>query len=254
MFHELIQIDVRQLVLRLVGAIELAHTPHCLRNIFDGALNGAQVLAGAGAETDFLFQQRFGVEGHRRNRIVDVMRHTAGHLAERAQALLLHGRLLALAQIVVGLLQVRVQLQLMRRQRDVFAQLPQEFAFRRTETIDLPARGDEHAEHFVFRQQRRDDQRTQAAAREAQRELKLRGSGVRLIHQLSLHAARKAGADGNSLVPGQSQFRRHRTAVDAGGHDIERFTLRPVQAHRPPGGGSSLGKCSADPGVRRWRA
>ena len=51
------------------------------------------------------FRAGFGVESHGRNGVVDVVRDAAGHLAQRAQPLLLHDRLLGLAQIVIGLLQ-----------------------------------------------------------------------------------------------------------------------------------------------------
>ena len=68
------------------------------------------------------------VERHRRDRVVDVVRDAARHLAERAQPLLLHHRLLRLAQVVVGPLQRVVELRLVGGQRDVLAELPQEFA------------------------------------------------------------------------------------------------------------------------------
>ena len=50
-------------------------------------------------------EQRLGVQRHRRDRVVDVVRDAARHLPERAQALLLHHGLAALAQIVIGFLQ-----------------------------------------------------------------------------------------------------------------------------------------------------
>ena len=82
-------------------------------------------------------QQRFGVERHRRNGVVDVVRDAAGHLAQGAQALLLHDGLLGLAQIVVGLLQGAVELRLMGGQRDVLAQLAQKLAFAAAEAVRL---------------------------------------------------------------------------------------------------------------------
>ena len=85
--------------------------------------------AARSAEVRLAFQQRFGIQRHRRNRVVDVVRDAARHLAERAQPLLLHHGVLGLLQIVVGLLQRAVELRLVRGQRDVLAELPQEFAF-----------------------------------------------------------------------------------------------------------------------------
>ena len=51
------------------------------------------------------------------------MRDAACHLTQRPQPFLLHHRLLRLPQVVISLLQRRVKLRVMRRQRDVFAQL-----------------------------------------------------------------------------------------------------------------------------------
>ena len=73
-----------------------------------------------------MLEQRLGVERDRRDGVVDVVRDAARHLAERAQALLLHHRLLALPQLVVRLLQRRVELRLMSGERHVVAQLAQE--------------------------------------------------------------------------------------------------------------------------------
>jgi len=59
-----------------------------------------------------------------------------------AQAFLLHHRLLALAQIVVSLLQRRMDLRLVRRQCDVFAHLPERLTFVAGETVRLLPGGD----------------------------------------------------------------------------------------------------------------
>ena len=67
------------------------------------------------------------------------MRDAARHLAERAQALLLHDLLLRLAQVVVGLLQGAVQLRLVRGQRGVLAGLAQELAFAAAEGVGARA-------------------------------------------------------------------------------------------------------------------
>ena len=97
------------------------------------------------------------------------MRDAAGDLAERAQPLLLHHGLLGLAQILVGALQRFVEPRLVRGQRHVAGELPQEFAVVAAERVDAPL-GDEHdAEHFALDHQRRRHQRAQAAAREPRR-------------------------------------------------------------------------------------
>ena len=63
------------------------------------------------------------------------MRDAARHLAERAQALLLHDLLLRGAQVVVGALQRAVQLRLVRGERGVLAGLAQEFALAAAEGV-----------------------------------------------------------------------------------------------------------------------
>ena len=86
-------------------AVKLPHARHGMRHVFDGVLDGVQIIAGARAEVRLVFQQGFGVKRDGRNGVVDVVGDAAGHLAEGAEAFLLHDGLLRLAQIVVGLLQ-----------------------------------------------------------------------------------------------------------------------------------------------------
>ena len=152
--------------LRLARAIELAHARDRLRDVVDGALDGLELLAPALAQSRFAFQQRFGVQRHGRDGVVDVVRDAAGHLPQRAQPLLLHHLLLGLAQVVVGLLQGAVELRLVRGQRGVFAGLAQEFALAAAEGVGVAARADQHAEHLALDQERRDHERAQAGARE----------------------------------------------------------------------------------------
>ena len=87
------------------------------------------------------------------------MRDTAGHLAECAQALLLHDCVLRLPQVVVGMLERAVQLSLVRGERDVLTQLLQELAVGAGEGMSLPSRCDERSEHLVLDDQRCDDER-----------------------------------------------------------------------------------------------
>ncbi len=97
------------------------------------------------------------------------MGDAAGHLTERSQPLLLHHGLLGLAQVIVGLLQRAVQFGLLRRQRHMGAELPQELAVTAAEGFWQPACDHQDAEHAAFRPQRRHHDGTQAAAREALR-------------------------------------------------------------------------------------
>jgi hypothetical protein len=83
------------------------------------------------------------------------MGNAAGHLAKDAQTFLLHYPLLRLAQIVVRLLQRGAEFHLMRGQRDMFAQLPQKFAFSAAKAVMFSASGDKHPENLVFNAQRR---------------------------------------------------------------------------------------------------
>ena len=98
------------------------------------------------------------------------MRDAAGHLAEGAQTLLLHDRVLRLPQVVVGMLERAVQLSLVRGERDVLTELLQELAVGAGEGMRLPSRRDERPEDLVLDDQRCDDERAQIAAGQALRE------------------------------------------------------------------------------------
>jgi hypothetical protein len=63
------------------------------------------------------------------------VRDAARHLAEGAQALLLHDLLLRGAQVVIGALKRGIQLRLVRRERGVLHRLPDEFAFAAAEGL-----------------------------------------------------------------------------------------------------------------------
>ena len=119
----------------LALAIELAHARDGLADVVDRATDDSQLVASLRAHLRFRLQQRIGVERDRRDRVVDVVSDAARHLAERAQPLLLQDGVLALAQILIGLLQPRVQLRLVRGERDVLAELPQELAIAAAETL-----------------------------------------------------------------------------------------------------------------------
>ena len=147
-----VQIDLRERRLPVLRPVELAHALHGLADVGDRAPDDVQIAARALRQAAFVLQQRIGVERDGRDRVVDVVRDTARHLAERTQALLLHHRLLALPQLVVRLLQRRVELRLMSGERDVIAQLPQELALVAGERFRFLARRDQHAEHGALRE------------------------------------------------------------------------------------------------------
>ena len=63
-----------------------------------------QIVPGIPAKVRRRGQQQFGIGDNRRQRVVDVMRHAAGHLAQGAKAFLLHDHLLGAAQFIVGFL------------------------------------------------------------------------------------------------------------------------------------------------------
>ena len=159
------------------------------------------------------------------------MGDTAGHLAQRAQPLLLHHGLLRLAQVVISLLQSGANLRLVGRQRNVLAQLPEKLAVSAAEAIRFAARGDENSEHLAFHQQGRGYQGAQAAAREPLRKGELQLADVRLIHQLAAHAAGEAVlVDGDPGLLGHGQIHRQRLAADAHPTDGEHFGRLIVEA------------------------
>ena len=105
----------------LALAVEFPHSRNSLRDVFDGVLCDLQVASGAFAEIRLLLKKRLGIKRDRRNRIIDIVGNSAGHLAECTQSFLLHHGLLGLAKIVVGDLQRVIQVRLMRSQRHVLA-------------------------------------------------------------------------------------------------------------------------------------
>src|SRR5579871_3811636 len=132
--------------------IELPHARDRLRNVVDGALNDLQKSASLRTQALLALQERICVERHRRYRVVDVMRDPARHLSERTESLLLHHSLLRLLQVLVCALQGGMSLGLMARQRDMLAQLTQEFTFAAGEAVGLATSSDQYAKYFAFHQ------------------------------------------------------------------------------------------------------
>src|SRR5258708_3753669 len=98
-------------------------------------LSDLQITACPCTEIRLFLQQRLGVQGYRGNGVVDVVRNSASHLSQRPQSLLLHHALLAVAEVVVGLLQSAIQVGLVRSQRHVLAQVTDEFAVRTAKAV-----------------------------------------------------------------------------------------------------------------------
>ena len=177
------------------------------------------------------FEQRFGVKRHGRYGVVDVVRDAARHLAESAQAFLLHDLLLRGAQVVIGLLKGGVQLRLVRGQRGVFHGLAQEFALAAAEGVRGAPRRDQHAEDLALDQQRRDDQRAHAGARQPRRKRERRVRDVRLVNQLTLDATRQPVlVDGNVRAFDHVEPARHRFGAGADAAHGEPVLANFVQA------------------------
>ena len=194
--------------------VELAHALHGLADVGDRAPDDVQIAARAIRQAAFVLQQRIRVQRDGRDRVVDVVRDTARHLAERTQAFLLHHCLLALPQVVVRLLQSRVELRLMCGERDVIAQLSQELALVAGERSRFLASDDQHTEHGALRKQRRDHQRAQPRVDETSREVAVGLSDVRLVDQLTFHARRQSIAvDGDAFVLRHRQLLRDGVAA-----------------------------------------
>ena len=75
-------------------------------NVSAGGADMLEVLLSGGTQAVLCAQHQVGKSDHRGEGVVDVMRDAAGHLAQRLEPLLLHDRLLGLAQLLVGLAQV----------------------------------------------------------------------------------------------------------------------------------------------------
>ena len=80
----------------------------------------------------------------------------------------------------------------MRAERYVLAQLAQELAIGAAEGLGRVTRCDQHAEHALFHQQRRDHERVQPCPGEALRKRELQVAGIRLVDELAADAARQS--------------------------------------------------------------
>ena len=83
-------------------AVELLHAATVWATPSMASLDDRQGFCDRAAQSGVPFQERLGVERGGGEGVVDVVRYAAGHLAQDAQFLLSHDRLLGLAQFVVG--------------------------------------------------------------------------------------------------------------------------------------------------------
>ncbi len=119
----------------------------------------------------------------------------------------------------------------MRRQRDVFAQLPQELAFAAAEAVRFPASGNKDAEDLAFNQERRRHKRMQPRRSEFLRKGHLHVRDIGLIDQLPASATAQAvGIDGNVGLLGQGQLKRQWLASHAHVNDCQLLPCRVVVA------------------------
>jgi len=87
------------------AAIESRMPRDGLSDVLDGGLNGDQTAARRSLKPARA-PTALGVQRRRGDRVVDIVRDTARHLPQRPQRSCWHDRLLRLAQIVVGALQL----------------------------------------------------------------------------------------------------------------------------------------------------
>jgi hypothetical protein len=152
LLYQEVHIHRGQCQLHITLAVKFPHPRNRCRHIIDGALDHLKTIPAVRAHVRLRLQQRFSIERYRRQRVVDIVRNAARHLAERAQPLLLHHGLLALAQVVVSLLQFSVQLRLLGRQCNMLAQLPQKLAIPAAKAVRLLAGDGKDAEHRLLSQ------------------------------------------------------------------------------------------------------
>jgi hypothetical protein len=219
---QIVEVHRRELHLRFARPIELAHAHHRRGHIVDRTLDDLQVPAALRAQGRFPCQQRFGVQGNRRDRVVDVVGDAARHLAERAQALLPQHGLLGLAKILVRVLQRAVELHVMCRERHVLGQLQQEVALAGAEACQLMPRRDQDAENLSLDEQRRGHHRPQSALREPLREQRWLLDGVGRVDQFPAGGACQAVlADVHARVLGERKLPREVLAADSDAVDRE---------------------------------
>ena len=140
--------------LLVARAVKLTQSRHDLRDVQTGGPDVVQVRLVVCGQSGFAVPDQVGTNDDGRERVVDVVRHATGHLAERLEPFLLHGGLLRLAQLVVGLVQILIHLRLAHRQRHVRGQAVDELAFGGEEAVDLAPHEHQQAKHVAFHEQR----------------------------------------------------------------------------------------------------
>ncbi len=151
-----------------------------------------------------------------------------------------------------------VKLRLVRGKGDVFAHLPQEFAFAAAETLRFTPRRDQHAENLALHQERRGHERMQSFASELPEKGKLGRGDVGLVNQFPADAAGKAVlAHLNTNGFGLGEFRGERLAADADAGEVQHAGGRLVKKDAgeverqvlPRASGWRLERCSSNPAV-----
>ena len=169
--------------------VELAHARNRPGDIFDGALNRGQVIAGAFAQIGLALEERLGIQQDRRNGIVDVVGYAAGHLPQCPQPLLLHDGVLALAQVVIRLLQSAVEAHMVTGQCHMLAELLQKLTFAAAEGVIAAACADQYTEYLVLDDEGQEYQRAQTNLRQPLGKGKGDPNCVRFVDQLPRNAA-----------------------------------------------------------------
>ncbi len=216
------QVEGGQRQFKVARPVELPHAPHGARDIVYCPSDDFEIFARLRVQRPITFQKRLRVQGCRRERVVDVMRDPARHLAKRSQTLLLEDHLLGLAQVIISLLQGRMQLRLAHREGEMAAELAQKLAVRAGETVRFVARGQDYPEQLAVQCQRTHDERAQTAPRQPDWKCVSRLRRVRLVYQLPAGAAEQAVfVDGNTAALRESQLREQPIALRTDTRDFE---------------------------------
>lgn len=148
--EQLIDIDVLERPIFAAVTVELAKSGDDMGDVIAGSFDVLEVTTGVFLEIGRGFEQEFGETGDGGEGIVDVVSDATGHLAEGAEAILAHDGFLGLAEVVVGLLQLGMELGLVSGKGDLFSKNTQEFVVTRCERSQLLAGHEQQSEAALF--------------------------------------------------------------------------------------------------------
>ncbi len=94
-----------------------------------GGFDDTEEFAGVVAKVLFCGEDDFGEASDRGEGVIDIVGDAAGHLAQRAESLMLHDGLLGLLDFVVGVLEFGVEVGLVAGEGHVFTEGAEEFLF-----------------------------------------------------------------------------------------------------------------------------